>query len=145
MFHDLNRRLRRLQTLVVPLAAPLTFGALALAAGSCGSVGTSRETARDQATSGVCSKYEMCQGFGTAAGQAYVSGDSCQVDWRAKWESAWPPASCDGKIDPGQLGTCLSAINGTDCTSIVDIATTLFVKCAKAKVCDAGSTADGGP
>jgi Family of unknown function (DUF6184) len=117
--------------------------AIALVALGCGGTSTSRESARDQATSLTCATYDRCQnGFGAPPDHAYTSRDSCEVDWRAKWETGWPPAECDGKIDGTQLDTCLSAIRGTDCTSLLDIATTIYVKCSKMKVC--GAPADGG-
>jgi hypothetical protein len=114
---------------------------LALGALSCGGVGTSRETARDQATRVSCDWYlsAPCQGI-----NPYTSRDMCEIDVRAKWENAWPPADCDGKIDTTQLNICLSAISATDCSSPLDILNTLANKCPKTKVCGATSSADGG-
>jgi hypothetical protein len=118
--------------------AALTLGTL-----SCGGVGTSQKTARDQATTVTCQRYSECQnGFGAAPAHAYTSLDSCEVDWRAKWENYWPAAACDGKIDPAALSTCLSRISSTDCMNGLDILNTILVVCPKEKVCGAG--ADGG-
>jgi Family of unknown function (DUF6184) len=131
MFHVLTRRPRILAGVM----------SLALLAVSCGGVGTSRETARDQATSVSCDWYNGCKMFGTA-GAMYTSADSCQIDVRAKWESAWPVADCEGKIDSSALNLCLNAIAGTICGNALDILNTLANKCSKAKVC--GASADGG-
>jgi hypothetical protein len=95
-------------------------------------VSTSQGSARDQATSITCDRYGSCQQIG--AGLAYETRSSCEIDWRARWESAWPAAACDGKIDTNQLSICLSAIRATDCGNFGDFLNTLG-KCAQAKVC----------
>ena len=146
MTHDLNRRLRPFAfafALALPLPLASLASVLALTASSCGGVGTSRATARDQATSVTCDWYNGCHAFGTT-GSMYPSRDSCEIDVRAKWESGWPAAECEGKIDPAALNVCLNAIAGTLCDNALDILNTLANKCGKGKVCGA-TTPDGGP
>ena len=53
--------------------------------------------------------------------------------WTANWEQRWPVATC-GSINQTGLGVCLSAINATDCTSIIDFLATLG-KCEDVDVC----------
>ena len=48
-----------------------------------------------------------------------------------------------GQINQTSLGVCLSAINATDCTSIIDFLATLG-KCEDVDVCVAPSHPDGG-
>jgi hypothetical protein len=130
MFHDdLNRRLRLLVSLVP----------LALTAVSCGGVGTSRETARDQATTVSCDRVRTCGKIGP--GGTYTSDDMCQIMQKSFWEGAWPAAECDGKIDVSKLNVCLQSISATDCEGGLDLLLTLG-KCGKVNVC--GAPADGG-
>ncbi|MDB4979627.1 MAG: hypothetical protein JWM82_379 [Myxococcales bacterium] len=131
MFHDLRSRLR-LQ--IVACLVPLTLTAV-----SCGGVGTSRETARDQATTVTCDRINACGKIGP--GGTYTSADMCQIMQKSFWEGAWPAAECDGKIDGANLDVCLSSISATDCAGGLDVLLTLG-KCGKVKVC--GATADGG-
>ncbi len=128
MFHDLTLKLRVLACLV-----PLSLTAV-----SCGAVGTSRETARDQATSVSCDRLNMCGKIGP--GGTYTSADMCQIMQKSFWEGAWPAADCDGKIDGSNLNVCLNSISATDCAGL-DVLLTLG-KCGKVKVC--GAPADGG-
>jgi hypothetical protein len=130
MFHDDQKPRLRILVSLVPLA---------LAAVSCGGVGTSRETARDQATSVSCDRVSMCGKIGP--GGTYTSADMCQIMQKSFWEGAWPAAECDGKIDVSNLNVCLQSISATDCEGGLDLLLTLG-KCGKAKVC--GTTADGG-
>ena len=113
----------------------LTLGAL-----SCGGVGTSRETARDQAVTTTCDRVMTCGGIG--AGKSYTSYDNCKIMQTSFWEGAWPAAECDGKIDPTNLNVCINAIAATDCMGL-DFLLTLG-KCNKMKICGAAATADGG-
>jgi hypothetical protein len=115
------------------LAAPL------LAALSSCSSGISRESARDQATTATCTRYNACSMFPSAA---YPSMEACEIDWRANWEKAWPASTCEGKIDQAAFELCLNAISSTGC-NLVDLLSTLG-KCSAANVCDATSPADGG-
>jgi hypothetical protein len=115
--------------------------ALVAAGGGCSST-SSQADARDRATTQSCSWYQMCNDIG--AGKKYDTLASCEVQVRGQWESAWPPASCDGKINESQLEVCLAAIYSTDCTSPLDIGDTLFVKCTEAKICSGAGSPDGG-
>jgi hypothetical protein len=118
--------------------------ALTLAAASCGGVsGTNQASAADRATAASCDFYrDSCDAIGP--GKMYETRTSCEIDVRAKWESAWPPAECDGKIKSSELEICLSAIRATDCTAPLDILNTLANKCPKEKICSAGTNPDGG-
>jgi hypothetical protein len=115
-------------------------GVVVALAASCSS-GTSREQARDQATTATCQRYVMCDQIG--AGKAYPSEPDCEIQWTAYWDKAWPAADCDGKIDQSAYGVCLNAIGGTSCTNILDLIGTL-AKCGKMNVCDTATSPDGG-
>ena len=119
-----------------------TIGAAGLAAllalAGCSS-GTSRESARDQATTLTCQQFATCMDIGT--GKTYPTQEDCEIQWKANWEQAWPAADCEGKIDQGAFETCLARIRGTTC-NVVDFFATLGV-CGKANVCHA-TNADGG-
>ena len=119
------------------------LGVLAIAAGlsTCGGVTDSRESARNKAAKATCDRYQACGLIGSAADDAYVTYDSCNVTWTANWEGAWPVSTCTAINQPG-LNVCLSAIAATDCTNFVDFLATLG-KCQEVDVC-VQSQADGG-
>jgi hypothetical protein len=120
----------------------LAAATLALVTTACDS-GTTRQSARAQATSLTCQRYEMCMMIG--AGKTYASQEECEIKWQANWEGHWPSAECDGKINQAELETCLAAIRSTSCDNAIDFLTTVFGKCPKEKVCSAGTgPADGG-
>jgi hypothetical protein len=106
----------------------------------CGS-GSSQADARDRATAASCDWLAMCDQIG--AGKKYETRDMCDVQVRASWDSAWPVATCEGKIDENQLEICLAAIKITDCKNVVDVYNTLANKCPAAKICSGGNP-DGG-
>jgi hypothetical protein len=120
------------------------LGVLAMAAGvsTCGGVTDSRESARDKATKATCDRYQTCGLIGTDAGDAYVTHDSCKIDWAARWEGAWPVATCTA-INQSGLNVCLSAIAATDCANFIDFLQTLG-KCEAVDVCVAPPASDGG-
>jgi hypothetical protein len=121
---------------------PLTAAAiasLALLGAGCGNVSTSRDVARDQATTATCDWYAMCGQIGSSGdggAPKYETRSSCETQVRGSIEAQWPPADCDGKISQPDLDLCLSAIRGTDCSNIFDIGFTL-AKCSKDNVCSA--------
>jgi hypothetical protein len=123
------------------LALPSLVLSVLLGAG-CSS-GTTRESARSQATTQTCQRFDMCMFIGDGAGKTYPTIQACEIDWQANWDKAWPAADCDGKIDQQAFETCLAAIRGTDCKSFGDFLVTLG-KCGKANVCRATSDAGGG-
>jgi hypothetical protein len=129
--------------LAAVFVALLAVGVGAAVIAGCGS-SSSQAAARDRATTQSCDWYQMCGDIG--AGKTFDTLDSCEVQVRAHWDSTWPAASCDGKINEANLEVCLAAIYSTGCTNGLDILDTLAVKCAEAKVCaGAGSTSpDGG-
>jgi hypothetical protein len=101
---------------------------------------TSRESARSQATTLTCQRYQMCMLIGP--GKSYADIGACEIQWQAYWDGAWPAASCDGKIKQAELETCMAAIRSTNCAGL-DIFGTLD-KCKKENVCSASGTPDGG-
>jgi hypothetical protein len=105
--------------------------ALGLPAG-CGS-SHSQAAARDAVTEATCDWYMDCGEIG--AGKTHASRDSCEVQVRASWDSAWPAEACDGKINSEQLDVCLDAIAITECGNGLDVLNTLVNKCPQAKVC----------
>jgi hypothetical protein len=120
----------------------ITIRGIALAAlvalAACSS-GTSRESARDQATTLTCQQFAACMEIGT--GKTYPTQSDCEIQWQGNWDKAWPAADCEGKIDQGAFETCLARIRGTTCNAF-DLLATLAV-CSKANVCHA-TNADGG-
>jgi uncharacterized protein DUF6184 len=124
-------------------AGVLAAGAL-LAGHGCGGVTDERVEARDQATTATCTAYMGCGKIGSAPTDTYTDYDSCLTVWRGTWESAWDSTDCEGRIDQDHLRVCISAIMGVDCSNILDILDTLYVKCGKAAVCDVGVRADAG-
>ena len=120
------------------------LGLMAMAGGvsTCGGVTDSRETARDKATKATCDRYQACGLIGSAADDAYVTYDSCNVTWTANWEGAWPVASCTA-INQSGLNVCLSAIAATDCANVLDFLATLG-KCQEVDVCVQPAAPDGG-
>jgi hypothetical protein len=110
----------------------------------CGGVtnmAPTRAAARDAATKATCDRYNACGLVGT--GQTYTDYSACQIAWEANWDSAWPAADCEGRIDQAQYNVCLSRIQSTSCTNILDFLTTLGI-CGKANVCVAGADASTG-
>lgn len=105
----------------------------ALAFAGCGDTTNSRVIARDQATTASCDWYQMCGKIG--AGQTYTDRESCDTQVRAQWDSAWPAAMCDSKINQNQLTICLNAIKGTECMNGLDVLNTLVNKCPEASIC----------
>ena len=120
------------------------LGLLAMAAGlsTCGGVTDSRETARNKAAKATCDRYQACGLIGSAADDAYVTYDSCNVTWTANWEGAWPVSTCTS-INQSGLNVCLSAIGATDCTNFIDFLATLG-KCQEVDVCVQAAPPDGG-
>jgi hypothetical protein len=119
-----------LAALAAPAALPLLF---ALAVAGCGGVTNPQIVARDQATTASCDWYQSCSQIGP--GLTYETRQSCETQVRAHWDQTWPPASCDSKINQSQLSICLSAIHATQCGNILDIWSTLGVKCTEANIC----------
>ena len=120
----------------VTVVALISVGAAVVGRG-CGGVTDSRVLARDAATDHTCARYQACGDIG--AGLTYSDLSACTTQWQANWDSSWPVADCQGKIDQSQLSFCLAAIDGTSCTNGLDILDTILVKCAKATVCDQGN------
>jgi hypothetical protein len=100
---------------------------------SCGGVTSSQVVARDRATAVSCDWYQGCGQIG--AGLMYETRESCDTQVRAQWDQAWPLTECDNKINQEQLTVCLDAIHATQCGNLLDIVSTLGVKCPKANVC----------
>jgi putative hemolysin len=113
------------------LVIAVAFAALGLAA--CGDTTNSRVIARDQATTVSCDWYQMCNQIG--AGLKFENRESCETQVRGQWDSGWPAAMCDSKINQNQLTICLNAIKGTLCTNPLDIINTLANKCPESSIC----------
>jgi hypothetical protein len=112
---------------------PRSLLALAWLALGCGGADHSQAGARDAATTASCNWYAMCGAIG--AGKTFETRDSCEVQTRAFWDTRWPAAQCDGKVDTNQLGICLDAIHITECGNGLDVLNTVANKCPVEKVC----------
>ena len=66
------------------------------------------------------------------------AADQCDVKQRSFWDSQWPVATCDGKIDATEYDKCLTTISSASCGSAVDLANVVLVKCSSGTVCSAG-------
>jgi hypothetical protein len=104
-----------------------------LLAAACGGVTSSQDAARSSATTASCDWYQMCGQIGP--GLQYTDRSDCEVKVQAYWENAWPPATCDQKINQSALSVCLDAIHATTCGSGLDVLATLGVKCPASSVC----------
>jgi hypothetical protein len=137
-------RNRRRRTGIVRWASCLLVGA-ALGA-HCGSVGAGdpRVVARNQAATATCMRYQACGAIGSASSDAYTDLASCETIWQGNFEKQWPAAACENKINQSNLSVCISAIGGTDCSSILDILDTLYVKCSQAAICGMSTDAAAG-
>jgi hypothetical protein len=124
-----NREKQKRPPSVVSVA--LSALALGVAAG-CGS-NHSQASARDAVTDASCDYYARCGEIG--AGKTYETRDTCEVQVRANWDTAWPVEACDGKINSEQLNICLSAIGATECGNALDALNTLLNKCPQNKIC----------
>jgi hypothetical protein len=113
------------------MALALSALALGLVVG-CGS-DHSQAGARDAVTDASCTYYARCGEIG--AGKTYETRDSCEVQVRASWDTAWPVETCDGKISSDQLNICLNAIGATECGNALDVLNTLLNKCPQEKIC----------
>jgi hypothetical protein len=113
---------------------------------NCGSVsgGDPRVAARNQAADATCMRYQSCGAIGSAKTDTYTDLASCETVWQGKFEMQWPASACENKIDQANLQVCLSAIGGTSCTSILDIANTLYVKCGQTAICGTADAGTGG-
>lgn len=132
--------MRQPKSFTTPL---VLFAAVALlAVAGCGSVTTSRESARDQATTVSCNWFQMCGEIG--AGKTFATRDACEVSVRANRDAAWPASECAGKINVNQLDICLSAIRSTTCMNGVDFLNTVFNKCPATLVCAPTATMNPG-
>ena len=121
------------QGLSSSVISSMALGVLALGlATGCGS-NKSQAGARDAVTEASCDFYARCDQIGS--GKTYENRDSCEVQVRASWDTAWPFEACDGKINNEQLDICLSAIGATECGNGLDIANTLLNKCPQTKIC----------
>jgi len=120
-------------TPVASLIRCAALGAGILLAASCGGVTSSQVVARDRATTVSCDWYQGCDQIG--AGKTYETRESCDTQVRAQWDQAWPLTECDGRINQKQLSVCLDAIHATQCGNLLDIVSTLGVKCPKTSIC----------
>jgi len=100
---------------------------------SCGGVTNSQVVARDRATAASCDWYQNCGEIG--AGKTYETRESCDTQVRAHWDQTWPLSQCDSRINQSQLSICLDAIHATQCGNVLDILSTLGVKCPASSVC----------
>ena len=115
------------------------LGALIVAgcSSSSSSGGASTQaSARDEAASTACQQFAHCDQIGP--GKTYDSADQCDVKQRSFWDSQWPVATCDGKIDATEYDKCLTTISSASCGSAVDLANVVLVKCSSGTVCSAG-------
>jgi hypothetical protein len=132
---------RRWRATVAALAIGVT-GFLVGVGYGCGSVTDDRDAAINSATTAACNRYQACNAIGPSGSYATIS--DCQTDWKAKFTNQWTQADCEGRIDQTMLNVCRDAINGTSCTSVLDILNTFLVKCSAAAVCDLPADAGRG-
>ena len=114
---------------------------LAVVGSTCGGVTDSRESARDKATKATCDRYQTCGLIGPGADLRDLRFLQHRLD--GQLGAGWPVATCAVDQPDAASSVCLSAIDATDCTSIIDFLATL-AKCEDVDVCVAPSHPDGG-
>ncbi len=130
------RKLFRM-TLAAGVLGTLIVAGCSSGSSSSSSGGASTQvSARDGAASKACDQFAHCDQIGP--GKTYDSADQCDVKQRSFWDSQWPVATCDGKIDPTEYDKCLTTISTASCGSAVDLANVVLVKCSSGTVCSAG-------
>jgi hypothetical protein len=82
---------------------------------SCGGVSTSRQAAKDQATTRTCDRFDQCHLIGSAADATYPTREQCELTWQAEWDKRWPVSACEDKINQQAVETCYAAISGAVC------------------------------
>jgi hypothetical protein len=116
--------------------AALFTGAVCVAcSGSSSGAISGQPSARDQAVTAACGRFNDCGAIGP--GKTYASADDCRVDQENFWQKNWPPKTCDNHIDGAQLNTCIDTIHASDCNNPLDLANIALNKCTSAKVCGA--------
>jgi len=98
----------------------------------CGGNLTQSE-ARQRVTAQSCDWYQNCGDIG--AGEQFADRDQCEVSVESFWNTQWPLASCDNKIPPAALETCLQSIENTVCGNGLDFLNTVLNKCGQSQVC----------
>ncbi|OJH36717.1 DUF6184 family natural product biosynthesis lipoprotein [Cystobacter ferrugineus] len=81
----------------------------------------------------TCDRYQDCGEIGPD--KKYASREACDSAERDTWNSRWPAADCDNRINGDQLNECLDAIADTSCTNVFDQINTALNKCPKSEVC----------
>lgn len=81
----------------------------------------------------TCDRYRDCGEI--ASGKKYTTYEDCKNTEVSNWNSKWPTADCDKRINGTNLKTCISAVEGTSCTNVLDQINTAYNKCAKSDVC----------
>lgn len=122
------------RTRTAPAGARAVAVALVLVGAVLGCGSESQSSARDRAATTACGKLESCGQLD--AGQIYTSRDDCQVKQSDYWQSTWPPAECDGKIDSNNLDRCITAIDQAQCGNGLDFLDIVLNKCTRDSVCD---------
>jgi outer membrane murein-binding lipoprotein Lpp len=134
--HSESSTARKLSRMTV---AAGVLGALIVAgcSSSTSSSGASTQaSARDEAAGTACQQFAHCDQIG--AGKTYDSANQCDVQQRSFWDTQWPVATCDGKIDATEYQKCLTTISTASCGSAIDLANVVLVKCSSGTVCSAG-------
>jgi hypothetical protein len=106
----------------------LTLGAAVLVSGC----GWSIESAREAAVQRACDFHQRCMQIGS--GKTYATYDECLTRQRTFWLDMWPTAACSGRENGAAIDACLTAIQNTSCTSLIDVLATLD-KYDKKNVC----------
>ena len=130
---SIARKLSRM-TLAAGVVGALIVAGCSSSSSSGGA--STQASARDEAASTVCQQFAHCDQIGP--GKTYDSADQCDVKQRSFWDSQWPVATCDGKIDATEYQKCLTTISTATCGSAVDLANVVLVKCSSGTVCSAG-------
>ena len=114
---------------LVGVIALVVAGAIGCSDGS-----TSQPAARDRAATAACEAAQRCGQIGS--GQTYVSLDDCLTKRKNDFQNAWPPETCNGKINETQLDTCVNAIQMIQCGNILQLADIVLNQCPSSQVCN---------
>ncbi len=95
-----------------------------------------RDQRIDSLAVATCSRYQACNGYGTASGQKYPDQATCLTDYTTKAATMWPVADCgNGRISNAAFVSCEESTKQVACTGDAWDGVVAYGSCTSAKVC----------
>ena len=95
-----------------------------------------RDQRIDSLAIATCSRYQACNGYGTATGQKYADQQACRTDYTTKAATAWPIEQCgNGRINNAAFVSCEESTKQVACTGDAWDGVVAYGACTAAKVC----------